>query len=137
MSERTPEQQRNDRRAGLGCGGLLVLCGVAAVIGGFSLLSDSGIATQARILECQPRLLKMPARCEGEWTVDGETSRGFVDGAGEGDVGKAMDVRVDGDSAKAGRGRAASAIVSFVLAAGLVFLGAAMGRSAWRRRPAG
>lgn len=131
--ERTPQQLRRDRRAGIGCGGLLLIAGIACVIGGFSLLSDKGELTQARILSCDPRPLRQPARCHGMWRAGGRFVQGSVDGASTGDVGERIEVRVSGDRASATRGRDWSAVASFGLAAFLLICGGAMARSAWRK----
>ena len=122
---RTPEQLRNDRRAGIGCSTVLVLAAIGCVFGGLSLLSNEGTLTEARILSCAPRPPKQPARCQGIWSVDGRTYQGYVERAGEGDVGDRVEVRANGDKALATRGKSITAIAVFGL--GALFLVGAVG----------
>ena len=73
--------------------------GIAIVAGGFSVLADqrSGTPGEARVSECTGGRKYQPAiRCRGTWTVDGRVVAGRVEGAGHGDVGKTIDVRVHG-----------------------------------------
>lgn len=136
--ERTPEQQRNDRRAGIGCAGLLVLAGVACVIAGIVFLSPPpGTPTKARILSCDLRVANRPSQCRGIWSVDGRSYQGFVEGAGKGDIGDRLDVRAEGDSAKALRGRSFTAIGAFGMAGLCLGIGFAMGRAMLRRKATG
>ena len=130
---RTPEQLRNDRRAGIGCSTVLVLAAVGCVIGGLSLLSNEGTLTEAHILSCAPRPPKQPARCRGIWSVDGRTYQGHVDGAGEGDVGDSIEVRADGDKARGTRGKGLTAIAVFGL--GALFLVGGVGMVVSMVRP--
>lgn len=133
---RTPEQLRNDRRAGFGCSGLLVLAGIAFVFGGISLFSNKGEATQARILDCDFRVPRQPQRCRGIWSVDDRFVQGPVDGASSGDVGKRIDVHASGDSASADRGRSWAGVAVLGLALCCVLGGAAMANGV-RKQPRG
>ena len=86
--------------------GIFLLIGVALVVGAFSVYRDqhSGTAGMARVTECDGGSKYVPAiRCTGTWEVggggllgDGEVVVGRVEGAGYGDVGKTIDVRVHG-----------------------------------------
>ena len=132
--ERTPEQLRRDRRAGIGCSGAILLAGLAFVFGGFSELSEKGELTKARIVDCNFRVIRQPDNCRGFWTTsDGEFHAGFVEGASRGDLGKQVEIRADGGDAKVVKGRTRVAVVLFVLAGTLILLGIAMGRSMLRR----
>lgn len=79
---------------------LIVLAfGLAIVVGGFTVLADqrSGTQGEARVTECTGGRKYEPAiRCRGTWTADGRVVVGRVEGAGHGDVGKTIDVRVHG-----------------------------------------
>ena len=136
--ERTPEQLRADRKAGLGCAGLLLAAGIASVVMGIVFLSPPpGEKTEARILSCDLRVPRQPFRCNGLWRIGGEFKQGYVEGASEDDIGKRIEVRAEGDAARAVRGRGFTAIGSFALAAFLLFCAVGIGRSALRKRPPG
>jgi hypothetical protein len=136
MNERTPEQLRNDRRAGIGCGLVLLLAGLGLIYGGFAQLSDEGTKTQARILSCDIRVLRQPWHCRGIWSKNGEFFQGYVDGATNRDVGKRITVWAKGENAEASSGKHRTGIILFVLAAGAIFFGIGFAHSAWRKRPA-
>lgn len=126
---RTPEQQRNDRRAGIGCGLVVLLCGLGLAIAGWTVVADDGTKATARILSCNPRPLQQPFNCRGIWSVDNRFVQGRVDGATDDDIGKRIDVRVDGNSASVTRGKLRLAIVAFGLALACLALGGAVIRS--------
>ena len=136
--ERTPEQQRGDRRAGLGCSAGVLVLAVAALWGGISLLGDGGTRVQARVLSCDPGYFRTGGpKCRGMWRIDGEFVQGAVTGAKPSEIGDRIEVltRPGRDSAEVARGRSGAAIVALVLAAALGAGGVAMGVSVWRRRP--
>ena len=133
-AERTPEQLRRDRRAGIGCSGAILLAGLAFVFGGFWELRQEGELTTASIVDCNFRVIRQPDHCRGTWTTsDGEFHAGFVAGASQGDLGKRVEIRAEGDDAKVVKGRTRVAVVCFVLAALLIAAAVAMGRSMVRR----
>jgi hypothetical protein len=79
--------------------GLFLAFGIAIVAGGFSVLADqrSGTPGEARVSECTGGRKYEPAiRCRGTWTAGGSVVVGRVEGAGHGDVGKTIDVRIHG-----------------------------------------
>ena len=133
---RTPAEQRADRRAGIGCATVVLLAGIAFVVGGFVLLSDEGTLTNARILSCDPRPPRTPARCRGMWVDEGRFVQGPVDGASQGDVGRRIEVRASGGSASATHGRDRSAVALFALAAFFLIAGGAIAVSIRRARHA-
>lgn len=134
-TERTPDQQRDDRRAGIGCAGLMLAAGVACVIAGIVFLSPPpGKPTDALILSCNPGINRQPSSCHGIWRVDGRTRQGAVEGAGQGDVGKRLEIRAEGDNARAVRGRGFTAIGAFALAVFCFGMGLGMGRAMLRRK---
>lgn len=111
----------------------MLLAGIGAVVGAFSVLSESGTPTKARILSCAPRPINTAARCRGIWEVDGRITQGNVNGASTGDVGDRIDVRVSGNTATAKRGRAGTAVALFGLAALFLVAGVAMAHPVLRR----
>jgi hypothetical protein len=83
----------------------VLLFGAAIVVGGVSVYRDqrSGVAGKAKVSECEGGRKYQPAiRCSGSWTVGGSlldggrVAVGRVEGAGYGDVGKTIDVRIHG-----------------------------------------
>lgn len=86
---------------------LIVLAmGVAVFAGGFVTYADqrSGTDGKAKVSECTGGRKYQPAiRCRGTWVTggalvagDGRVVVGQVEGAGYGDVGKTIDVRIHG-----------------------------------------
>jgi hypothetical protein len=136
--ERTPEQQRDDRRAGFGCSAGLLVMAVLAVWGGLTLLDDSGTRAQARILSCEMGHYRTGgAKCRGMWRIDGAFVQGQVAGASRGDIGQRLEVLTEpgSDSAEVVRGRRGAGITVLALAALLAVCGVAIGRGVWRSRP--
>ena len=79
--------------------GLVLLVGVALGIGAVSVYRDqqSGTAGTATVSECSGGRKYDPGiRCTGTWRDGGAVVVGRVEGAGYGDVGKTIDVRVHG-----------------------------------------
>jgi hypothetical protein len=79
--------------------GLFLAFGIAIVAGGFTVLADqrSGTPGEARVSECTGGRKYEPAiRCRGTWTSGGSVVVGRVEGAGHGDVGKTIEVRIHG-----------------------------------------
>ena len=83
----------------------VLIFGAAIVVGGVSVYRDqqSGVAGTAKVTECEGGRKYQPAiRCSGSWTVGGplldggRVAVGRVEGAGYGDVGKTIDVRIHG-----------------------------------------
>lgn len=135
MTERTPQQQRDNRRAGIGCGTFLLLTGIAFVVGAFSIMKEpEGVPAQARILSCNPTINRQGSSCHGMWRIGEEFHQGSVTGVGPGDVGERIEVRARTDRASAVRGRTMSGIIVLVFAVGLVGFGGAVLRSQLRRR---
>ena len=119
--------------------GILVFAGVF-VAGGLRELDTqrSGTPARAKILDCDTsRLYRTTTiRCRGIWRTGdllrgGKVVTGPVEGAGEGDVGEELDVRLRGDTAHVTGLRLV--YVSFGLAALIL----ALGTWALRPRPAG
>lgn len=86
---------------------VFLLVGAAVTYGGFSIYRDqrSGTPGKATVTECEGgRSRYQPGiSCRGTWSVggdaifgDGELAVGPVEGAGYGDVGKTIDVRIHG-----------------------------------------
>lgn len=80
--------------------------GLLLVYGGWSTFRDqrSGTPGQARVTSCEGGRQYDPGiRCRGTWTTGGSLTEGGrvivgrVEGAGYGDVGRTIDVRVHGD----------------------------------------
>lgn len=139
-AERTPEQQRADRRAGIGCGTAILLAAVACAVGAVLQLTGGAGATRttAQIVDCDFRVLKQPDRCRGLWRAGGEVHSGYVDGARAADKGRSIAVLSDGDSAWVEAGRKRTGVILIVVALLLALAGGGMLRSMVRRRvPAG
>ena len=133
--ERTPEQQRADRRAGIGCGTAILLAAAACVVGALLELSGrDGERTTAQIVDCDFEVLKQPDRCRGLWRTDGEVHTGYVDGATTSDRGRTIEVLANGDSAWVEEGRTRTAVILVVLAVLLAAAGGGIVRSMLRRR---
>ena len=132
--ERTSEDRRSDRRAGFGCGGLVLLAALALALVGTTVLSEEGTKTTARVVDCNFRVNRQPDNCRGTWTVDGQFHVGHVQGASSSDVGEQIEVFARGDSATAVEGRGTSATVLFVFA-GLTFVAGLAILNSVRKRP--
>ena len=88
---------------------VFLVIGATITFGGFSIYSDqrSGVPGRATVSECEGgRQYDRGIRCSGSWSVggdaifgDGQLSVGPVRGAGYGDVGKTIDVRIHTDHA--------------------------------------
>jgi hypothetical protein len=87
--------------------GVPLVVGLALVFGGLWVLRDqrSGVAGTAKVTSCDGGGGKYSpgVRCQGIWQVggslvfeDGQIVSGPVEGAGSGDVGKTIDVRIHG-----------------------------------------
>ena len=86
--------------------GLVLLFGVAMLVGAVSTYRDqrTGTPGTATVTDCEGGGKYQPAiRCTGTWRVGGESLLagarpviGSIQGAGYGDVGKTIDVRVHG-----------------------------------------
>ena len=83
----------------------VLLVGAGIALGGVSVYADqrSGTAGKAKVTECEGgRKYEPGIRCRGTWTVGGSLLEGGrvvvgrVEGAGHGDVGKTIDVRIHG-----------------------------------------
>jgi hypothetical protein len=85
---------------------LVLLAGAGLVLGGISVYGDqrSGTAGRAKVDDCEGGHKYQPGiRCSGTWMVGGASllrggriAVGRIEGAGYGDVGKTIDVRVHG-----------------------------------------
>ena len=124
---------------------VFLLAGAALVAGGVSVYGDqrSGTAGRAKVTDCEGGRKYQPGiRCTGTWTVGGPSVLrggrvvvGRVEGAGYGDVGKTIDVRVHGTD-HATKPSLGTPIVLWVLGAPIVLLSLLGLRSWWRGRPA-
>ena len=85
---------------------VVLLVGLGVVAGGFSVFADqrSGTPGKATVSECTGGRKYQPAiRCSGSWVTggalvagDGRVAVGRIEGAGYGDVGKTIAVRIHG-----------------------------------------
>ena len=85
---------------------IVLLVGLGVAGGGFSVFADrrAGMPGKAKVSECTGGRKYQPAiRCRGSWATggalvggDGRVAVGPVEGAGYGDVGKTIAVRIHG-----------------------------------------
>ena len=85
---------------------IVLLVGLGVVAGGFSVFADqrSGVPGKAKVSECTGGRKYQPAiRCSGSWVSGGALvagdrpgGGGGHEGAGDGDLGKTIDVRIHG-----------------------------------------
>lgn len=86
---------------------VLAVVGIAITYGGFSIYADqrSGVPGKAKVTDCEGGgKYDYGLSCTGSWSVggddpifgEGELVLGPVEGAGYGDVGKTIDVRIHG-----------------------------------------
>lgn len=110
---------------------LFVVVVIAGSIGGAYLLYDqrhSGEKTTATVTDCNVRLARQGGTvCRGTWVQGGSlleggrvVTGGTIEGAGKGDLGKKLDVRVRGDTAYTNSLRIPIVIGSLGLLVGLV-----------------
>ena len=121
---------------------VFLLAGGGLVLGGMSVYRDqrSGSAGTAKVTDCEGGRKYDPGiRCTGTWTVGGPSllrggrvAVGRVEGAGYGDVGKTIDVRVHGTD-HATKPSIGTPIVLWALGWPIVAL-ALVGFLAWWRR---
>ena len=115
--------------------GLVLLAGVGLGIGAVTVYGDqrSGTAGTAKVSDCEGGRKYDPGiRCTGTWRNGDEVVVGRVEGAGYGDVGKTIDVRVHG-SDHATKPALGTPLMLGGMGAGIVAF-AAWGLVAWWRR---
>jgi hypothetical protein len=115
--------------------GVFLLIGGGLVAGGFSVLADqrSGTPGTATVRECEGGRKYQPGiRCTGTWSGEGgAVVAGRIEGAGYGDVGRTIDVRVHGTD-HATKPSLGTPIVLWALGAPIAAL-ALLGLAGWWR----
>jgi hypothetical protein len=123
---------------------LIVLAvGLLLIYGGYSKYDDqrTGTPGQAKVSGCTGGGKYQPAiRCQGSWTTGGplldggHITIGRVEGAGYGDIGKTIDVRIHGTD-HATKPSLGTPIMLWAMG-GVISLLALVGLGYWWRRPA-
>ena len=115
--------------------------GLLLIYGGFSVYADqtSGIPGEAKVIECEGGGKYRPGvHCRGSWTVGGSLGRGGrlvigdVEGAGYGDVGDTLSVRIHDGGDRAVKPGLGTPIMLWVLGAPVVLFALFGLRSWWR-----